>query len=240
MSEVDIKELDRLLQEVFDIVIKFYKECGFQCCVGFGKCLVLVSVDLVNVWICLGNFFICDQEKMDNEIIFGMQKLLKVFCVVGLLVVYVIMVYEIIDCNVDFIDMGLWYNKILVDVVDIKDKDLWVIDSCIVFIDGEYMLLKKCVLFFYGIELVGILCVNGVDIILVIGVIVCVCVCQMICDGIVDGFCIIVVKEVIGDCVLGVVVWNLFDIDVKFGDVYIVDECVVYIDGFGVQKMVVE
>ena len=44
MSEVDTKELDRLLQEAFDTASKLYKERGFQRRVGFGKRPALVSV----------------------------------------------------------------------------------------------------------------------------------------------------------------------------------------------------
>ena len=50
MSEMDTKELDRLLQEAFDVASKLYKERGFQRRVGFGKRPALVSVDLANAW----------------------------------------------------------------------------------------------------------------------------------------------------------------------------------------------
>ena len=38
-------------------------------------------------------------------------------------------------------------------------------------------------------------------------------------DGVAEGFRPIVVREAVGDRVPGVVEWNLFDIDAKFGDV---------------------
>ena len=123
MSEVDTKELDRLLQEAFDTATKLYKERGFQRRVGFGKRPALVSVDLANAWTRPGNPFTCDQEKMDNEIIPGMQKLLKAFRAAHLPVVHVTTAYEITDRNADFTDMGLWHNKIPVDVVNLADKD---------------------------------------------------------------------------------------------------------------------
>ena len=59
----------------------------------------------------------------------------------------------------------------------------------------------------------------------------CACVRQTICDGIADGFRPIAVRECIGDRVPGAVAWNLFDIDAKFGDVKLVDDCIAYIDG---------
>ena len=60
MSDVDNKELDRMLQEAFDAASKLYKERGFQRRIGFGKKPALVSVDLGNAWTRPGNpFTVC-------------------------------------------------------------------------------------------------------------------------------------------------------------------------------------
>ena len=45
------------------------------------------------------------------------------------------------------------------------------------------------------------------------------CVRHSVEDAIAEGFRPIVVREAVGDRVPGVVEWNLFDIDAKFGDV---------------------
>jgi len=50
-------------------------------------------------------------------------------------------------------------------------------------------------------------------------------------DAIAEGFRPIVVREAVGDRVPGVVDWNLFDIDSKFGDVESVDDVVAYLEG---------
>ena len=233
MEDVDVKELDRMLQQAFDEATKLYKERGFARRVGFGKKPALVSVDLANAWTRPGNPFTCDQEKMDNEIIPGMQKLLKAFRENGHPVIHVTTAYEITDRKAAFTDMGLWHDKIPVDVVDLADENLWAIDSRIAPIEGEYTLLKKRASSFHGTELAGILRANGVDTILVTGVTACACVRQTICDGIADGFRTIAVKEAIGDRVPGAVAWNLFDIDSKFGDVETVDTCVEYLNKLG-------
>ena len=170
---------------------------------------------------------------MDNEIIPGMQKLLAACRANGHPVIHVTTAYEITDRNASFTDMGLWHNKIPVDVVNLADKELWAIDSRIAPVEGEYTLLKKRASSFHGTELAGILRANGVDTILVTGVTACACVRQTICDGIADGFRTIAVKEAIGDRVPGAVAWNLFDIDAKFGDVHTVDECVDYLNKVG-------
>lgn len=230
MSDVDVKELDKMLQQAFDEASKLYKERGFQRRVGFGKKPALISVDLANAWTRPGNPFTCDQEKMDNEIIPGMQRLLEACRANGHPVIHVTTAYEITDRNAHFTDMGLWHNKIPIDVVNLADKDLWAIDSRIAPVEGEYTLLKKRASAFHGTELAGILRANGVDTILVTGVTACACVRQTICDGLADGFRTIAVKEAIGDRVPGAVAWNLFDIDAKFGDVETVDTCVDYLN----------
>ncbi|MBY6058836.1 isochorismatase family protein [Leisingera daeponensis] len=230
MSNVDHAALDKMLHEAFDAASALYKERGFQRRVGFGKKPALVSVDLANAWTRPGNPFTCDQEKMDNEIIPGMQRLLEACRANGHPVIHVTTAYEITDRKAPFTDMGLWHDKIPVDVVDLADKDLWAIDSRIAPVEGEYTLLKKRASSFHGTELAGILRANGVDTILVTGVTACACVRQTICDGIADGFRTIAVKEAIGDRVPGAVAWNLFDIDAKFGDVETVDSCVDYLN----------
>jgi len=50
-------------------------------------------------------------------------------------------------------------------------------------------------------------------------------------NAIAEGFRPIVVREAVGDRVPGVVEWNLFDIDSKFGDVESVDDVVKYLEG---------
>ncbi len=227
------QDLMSMLEQAFDESTKLYQERGFQRRVGFGKKPALVSVDLANAWTRPGNPFTCDQEKMDNEIIPGMQRLLEAFRAANLPVIHVTTAYEITDRNAPFTDMGLWHNKIPIDVVDLADEELWAIDSRIAPVKGEYTLLKKRASSFHGTELAGILRANGVDTILVTGVTACACVRQTICDGIADGFRPIAVKECIGDRVPGAVAWNLFDIDAKFGDVESVDRCIDYVSTIG-------
>ena len=230
MSEIDIKDLDRMLKQAFDASTKIYQERGFQRRVGFGKRPALVSVDLANAWTRPGNPFTCDQEAMDNEIIPGMQRLLEACRANGHPVVHVTTAYEITDRNAPFTDMGLWHCKIPIDVVNLEDKDLWAIDSRIAPVEGEYTLLKKRASAFHGTGLAGLLRAAGVDTILVTGVTATACVRTTICDGLADGFRTIAVRDCIGDRVPGAVSWNLYDIDAKFADVHDVDECVKYLN----------
>lgn len=240
MNDLDHEELERLLGQAFDAATQLYQERGFQRRIGFGKRPALISVDLANAWTRPGNPFTCDQEKMDNEIIPGMQKLLAACRANGIPVIHVTTAYENTDVDAEFTDMGLWHKKIPVDAVNIKDTELWAIDSRIAPVEGEYTLLKKRASAFHGTELAGILRAAGVDTILVTGVTACACVRTTICDGLADGFRTIAVRECIGDRVPGVVAYNLFDIDAKFADVHDVDTCVAYLEGVGEPALAAE
>ena len=65
------------------------------------------------------------------------------------------------------------------------------------------------------------------------GVTASACVRETVCDGLADGFRPIAVKEAIGDRIPGAVLWNLFDIDAKFGDVETVETCLQQLDRIG-------
>lgn len=55
------------------------------------------------------------------------------------------------------------------------------------------------------------------------------CVRHTVEDAIAKGFCPIIPRETVGDRVPGVVQWNLYDIDNKFGDVESTDSVVQYL-----------
>ena len=236
-NSLDLRELDKLLQQAFDAASSLYKERGFQRRIGFGNKPALVSVDLANAWTRPGNPFTCDQEKMDQEIIPSMQRLLACFRYNGFPVIHVTTAYEVTDRNSTFTDMGLWHCKIPVEAVNLRRKELWAIDSRIAPVDGEYTLIKKSASAFHGTELAGILKSNGVDTILVTGVTACACVRETICDGLAEGFRTIAAREAIGDRVPGAVAWNLFDIDAKFADVHSTEYCIKKLDKLGKNRL---
>ena len=117
------------MQEVFNASTKLYQERGFQRRIGFGWKPALVSVDLANAWTQPGNPFTCDMKAMDDEIIPGMQRLLEASRANGHPVIHITTAVEIINRNATFTDMGLWHCKIPVEEVDIKETELWAIDS---------------------------------------------------------------------------------------------------------------
>jgi nicotinamidase-related amidase len=220
-------DLNSMLEQAFAEGSKLYKERGFQRRVGFGSKPALINVDLANAWTRPGNPFTC--EKIDDEIIPGVQRLLQACRENGHPVIHVTTCYQVTDRENRNTDMGLWHNKIPVDVVDQANTELWAIDSRIAPIAGEQVLIKKRASSFHGTYLAGFLRAAGVDTILVTGVTASACVRTTLCDGLAEGFRTIAVRECIGDRVPGAVAWNLFDIDAKFADVESVDTCVDYL-----------
>jgi N-carbamoylsarcosine amidase len=224
-------QLTAALEAAFEEATRRYRERGFQRRVGFGKKPALVNVDLANAWTRPGNPFTC--EHIDDQVIPAVQKLLAAFRKHGFPVVHVTTCYQVTDRNNVNTDMGLWHNKIPVEVVAESNKTLWDIDSRIAPIEGEQVLVKKRASAFHGTYLAGFLRAANVDTVLVTGVTASACVRETVCDALADGFRPIAVKEAIGDRVPGAVLWNLFDIDAKFGDVETTERCLQYLDSIG-------
>jgi nicotinamidase-related amidase len=223
--------LDQALEAAFAEATKLYQERGFQRRIGFGSKPALINVDLANAWTRPGNPFTC--AKMDEQIIPAVQQLLISFRRYNLPVVHVTTCYQVTDRTNPNTDMGLWHEKIPMEVCAESNKDVWAIDSRIAPLPGEQLLIKKRASAFHGRYLAGFLRAANVDTILVTGVTASACVRETICDGLAEGFRPIAVKEAIGDRIPGAVLWNLFDIDAKFGDVETVERCIQYLDERG-------
>ena len=114
---IDIKDLDKVLQQAFDASTAVYKERGFQRRIGFGKKPALISVDLANAWTRPGNPFTC--ENIDEQIIPGMQRLLAACRANNHVVVHVTTAYQNTDINDPTTDMGMWHHKIPVEAVNL-------------------------------------------------------------------------------------------------------------------------
>jgi nicotinamidase-related amidase len=223
--------LKQALEAAFAEATRIYRERGFQRRVGFGSKPALINVDLANAWTRPGNPFTCDD--IDEQIIPAVQHLLGAFRKYGFPVVFTTTAYQVTDRTKPNTDMGLWHEKIPVEVCAESNKSLVAIDSRITPLPGEQVIIKKRASAFHGTYLAGFLRAANVDTILVTGVTACACVRQTICDGLAEGFRPIAVKEAIGDRIPGAVLWNLFDIDAKFGDVETVERCLQYLDAVG-------
>ena len=201
------------LGTIFDADTGIYRERGFQRRVGFGRRPALLHIDLANAWTRPGHAFSCD--GMDT-IIPAVQALNEAGRAKGIPIVYTTTAYE--DVEGPNSDMGLWVHKIPVELLQLG-TDAVEIDERIAPQAGELVIVKKRASGFHGTHLSSYLNAQGVDTVIITGVTMAGCVRHTTEDAIAEGFRPIVVREAVGDRVPGVVEWNLFDIDAKFGDV---------------------
>ena len=201
------------LRTIFDADTGIYRERGFQRRIGYGRRPALVHIDLANAWTRPDHAFSCD--GMDT-IIPAVQALNEAGRAKGIPVVFTTTAYD--DVEGPSSDMGLWVHKIPVELLKVGTDPVQ-IDSRIAPRPGELVIVKKRASGFHGTHLSSYLTAHGVDTVIITGVTMAGCVRHTTEDAIAEGFRPIVVREAVGDRVPGVVEWNLFDIDAKFGDV---------------------
>jgi nicotinamidase-related amidase len=206
-------EINDALETIFSADSELYRNRGFMRRVGFGDRPALVNIDLANAWTREGNPFTCD--GMDT-IIPGVQRLLSAGRAKGIPIVFTTTAYAVTEGPNT--DMGLWHHKIPVEVLKLGTEAV-AIDERIAPEPGEHVIVKKFASAFHGTYLAGFLRAMGVDTVIITGVTMAGCVRHTTEDAIGLGFRPIVVRECVGDRVVGAVEWNLFDIDAKFGDV---------------------
>ena len=218
------QEIEAALHTIFAADTGIYQRRGFQRRVGFGRWPALIHIDLANAWTRPGHAFSCD--GMD-AIIPAVQRLNEAARAKQVPIVYTTTAYAVTaGANTD---MGIWHHKIPVEQLQLGSPEV-AIDERIAPLDGEQVIVKKRASAFHGTYLSGFLKANGVDTVVITGVTMAGCVRHTTEDAIAEGFRPIVVREAVGDRVPGVVEWNLFDIDSKFGDVEPLERVVSYLD----------
>ncbi|UGS39107.1 isochorismatase family protein [Capillimicrobium parvum] len=223
--------LQAMLDEVFAADSQLYQGRGFQRRVGFGQRPALVHIDLANAWTRPGHAFSCDD--MDDQIIPAVQRLNEAARPKGIPIVYTTTAFEVTEGPNS--DMGIWNRKIPLEELKVGTEGVQ-IDDRIAPLEGELVITKKRASAFHGTNLSSYLTAHRVDTIIVTGVTMAGCVRHTAEDGIAEGFAPIVVREAVGDRVPGVVEWNLFDIDAKFGDVEPLDTVVGYLENLKVDR----
>ena len=218
-------DLKEALERIFSADSELYQDRGFQRRIGFGTRPALINIDLANAWTRSGNAFTCDGMDV---IIPAVQRLLAASRAKGIPVVYTSTAYAVTEGPNS--DMGLWHRKIPAELLRMGTEDV-AIDDRIAPEPGEQVIVKKRASAFHGTHLAGFLRAAGVDTVIVTGVTMAGCVRHSVEDAIAEGFRPIVVREAVGDRVAGVVEWNLFDIDAKFGDVEPLERVLAYLDG---------
>jgi nicotinamidase-related amidase len=220
-----MSDIQQALETIFSADSTVYQQRGFQRRIGFGRRPALIHIDLANAWTRPGNPFTCD--GMDT-IIPGVQRLNDAARAKGIPIVYTTTAYAVTDGPNT--DMGLWHHKIPVEVLQLG-TDAVAIDDRIAPEPGEHVIVKKHASAFFGTHLANMLRAGGVDTVIITGVTMAGCVRHTTEDAIGYGFRPIVVPECVGDRVAGVVEWNLFDIDAKFGDVEPLETVLDYLAG---------
>ncbi|HJN61228.1 MAG TPA: isochorismatase family protein [Alphaproteobacteria bacterium] len=218
-------EVKKALEVIFAADSDIYQTRGFQRRIGCGERPALVIIDLANAWTKPGNAFTCD----DMEVIIPTnQALLKAARAKRIPVIFTTTAYQ--DPKGPRSDTGMWSRKIPVETL-LEGSDEAAIDERIAPEEGEMVIVKKSASAFYGTNLNAYLHAQRVDTVILTGVTMAGCVRHTTEDAIAGGFRPIVVREGVGDRVPGVVEWNLFDIDAKFGDVEPVEKVLEYLEG---------
>lgn len=213
------------LRTIFDADTGIYQQRGFQRRIGYGSRPALVHIDLANAWTRPGHAFSCDDI---DTIIPAVQALNAAGRAKGIPIVYTTTAYD--DVDGPNADTGLWKHKIPVELLKVGTEPV-AIDDRIAPLPGEMVIVKKRASGFHGTYLTSYLNAHGVDTVIITGVTMAGCVRHSTEDAIAEGFRPIVVREAVGDRVPGVVEWNLFDIDAKFGDVEPLASVLAYLDG---------
>lgn len=208
------QELLDLLKQTFADDSAEYHKRGFQRRVGYGKRPAIVHIDMANAWTRPGHAFTCNH--MDT-IIPACQQLNEAARSKGVPIIYTTTAYDVTEPGKPS-DMGLWVNKIPVELLE-EGSEAVQIDDRIAPEPDDLVITKKRASGFPGTNLQQYLTVNRIDTVIITGVTAAGCVRHTVEDAIAEGFRPIVVREAVGDRVDGVVEWNLFDIDAKFGDV---------------------
>lgn len=217
-------EVQAALETIFAADTGIYQPRGFQRRVGFGRRPALIHIDLANAWTRPGHAFSCDGMDV---IIPAVQALNEAGRAKGIPIVYTTTAYAV--TSGPNTDMGLWHHKIPVELLQIGSPEV-AIDERIAPLAGEHVIVKKRASAFHGTHLAGMLTAAGVDTVIITGVTMAGCVRHSTEDAIAEGFRPIVVREAVGDRVPGVVEWNLFDIDAKFGDVEPLSRVLAYLE----------
>ncbi len=217
-------DLKAALERVFAADSEIYRGRGFLERIGYGERPGLVNIDLANAWTRPGNPFTCDDMDV---IIPGVQQLLAVARSKGIPIVYTTTAYAAPEGPNS--DIGAWRLKVPSLAVLERGTEAVEIDERIAPEPGEQVIVKKHASAFHGTSLSSFLTAHAVDTVIFTGVTVAGCVRHTVGDANAEGFRPIIVRECVGDRVPGVVEWNLFDMDVRFGDVEPLESVLAYL-----------
>lgn len=211
------------LDTIFDTDSELYKNRGWNRRSGFGERPAILNIDLANAWTRPGYRFSCDD--MDEQVIPGVQRLLEAARAKRLPIIYTTTAF----CSA--FDMGAFPLKTPFEDLMIGTPAVE-IDARIAPEQGvDTVIVKKRPSAFAGTHLGGILRAARIDTLICTGVTMAGCVRHTVEDALGEGFRSVIVRECVGDRVPAAVEWNLFDLDMKYGDVEPLARVLDYLDG---------
>ncbi|MCS7158631.1 MAG: N-carbamoylsarcosine amidohydrolase [Blastocatellia bacterium] len=201
---------------------RWYEQRGFAQRVGFGKRPALLIIDFIVAFTDPGSPL---ASQYDAQLA-ATRELLAAARQKGVPVFFTTVEYE-----EDLRDAGVFIKKVPSLRVLKKGSPMTAIDERIAPRAGEHVIVKKYASAFFGTSLASTLTAMGCDTILIVGCTTSGCVRASAVDSCQHGFRTIVVREAVGDRAPGPHEANLFDIDMKYGDVVSLSEALEYLSG---------
>lgn len=202
--------------------IKAYEKGGFGKRVGFGKQPALLNVDMTYCFVdpdyslTFGDF---------SPMVRAVEKLTQVVREVGIPIFYMRR-----DDRLHFLRRGTWNEKLGISKMGYnfdERADQWPPE--IAPQEGDVIVPKNKSSSFFGTPLAGMLTYAGVNTVIVVGTATSGCIRATVQDASFYNYRAIVPEECVGDRCKFAHRANLFDMDMKFGDVVTLDEVIEYL-----------
>lgn len=192
---------------------------------GIEQRAAIISIDLANMWTRPGSPFSCNADEA--------VKNASAICNAARNSQSDI---PIIHCITDFSNMkksvSTIKNKMPVNLIDPLEKEyLYQLDSRLHVKDSDYILWKNCIGCFKSTMLNNMLKSQDIDTLIIMGVTASAAVRLTVMDAYILGYNIIVPSDAIADRIVGAREWNLFDIELNFGEVANTKQVIKYIKG---------
>jgi nicotinamidase-related amidase len=210
-------------QQAIASVAAYYREHGiFRKRFGFGRKPALLVIDMAYGW--TDPAYAVGSARLD-EAVDGIARLLPLCRARSVPVVYTTSPFRPDETNFNPSggEAGRSFRP--------WDRRACEIDARLAPEPEELILYKETASAFFGTHLAGYLIERGVDTVLVTGCSTSACVRASATDARAYRLRAIVPRQCVQDRAAAAHLWNLFDIDAKFGDVVEIEEVVSYLEG---------
>lgn len=214
------KSLNSELMEYFKQYKDYYKSIGKYKKFGYGEKIAILNVDLCNGWTRSGSPFTCDVE----EAIPAIERL----CNAARESSVDIPIYFSKNRYKSFLTNSHLDKKMPIE--NMMDMDyLYSIDGRIIDNNNDIVVEKNGISCFQNTDLFERLNKDNIDTLIITGVTAGAAIRHTAMDAFYLGYSVIIPEETVSDRIDGAKQWNLFDIDMNFGDVLKLDDVISYI-----------